>query len=264
MPCGSDQALYLYDYSGGRPRRVLENLGTREHDESICEVQFSKPDSNGNRSILILRNAIQCGSSWNRLAYDLYRYSGGAGVVGKVLEGDHGIWFGNYAPLVQLTFDELLLEVRDRSIDGGLHNRAHILHYKESGSSMERVDPIALQPHDFVDEWLTRRWPEMERWSDPGMKGWHEFLASEPAFGEIQLVQRCTERGLWQVRIHFDQIQGKRLPEAVEVYFLVEQSDTYRFRMREISFHRQEGCPGESAPPLRGPSLLGTNQVTSF
>ena len=66
VPCGYDDAVYVYDYSQGPPRRVLQRYGTREHDESIAAVLFSKRDATGRQLILTLRYAVQCGSSLER------------------------------------------------------------------------------------------------------------------------------------------------------------------------------------------------------
>lgn len=138
VPCGNDDAVYIYDYSQGRPRRVLESHGSRDHDESISDVRFSKRDAIGNQLILTLRYAVQCGSSWNMLSYDLFRLSATAGAAAPILGGEQGVWFGANNPYqLRLEPEELLMEVRDRSIDGGIHNRAHVLHFKATGSIAE-------------------------------------------------------------------------------------------------------------------------------
>jgi len=93
VPCGNDDAVYIYDYSQGQPRRVLESHGTRDHDESVSDVRLSKRDAVGNQLILTLRYAVQCGSSWNMLSYDLFRLSGTAGAAVPILGGEQGIWF---------------------------------------------------------------------------------------------------------------------------------------------------------------------------
>ena len=136
-------------------------------------------------------------------------------MAAPMLGGEQGIWFGSDHPYqLRLEPGELLMELRDRSIDGGIHNRAHVLHFKATGSTAERIDPVALQPQDFVDEWLTRPWPEMESRSAASggdkLKKWHEFLAGDFVAGEFQLVQRCREQtGQWQVGIDLDWIKGK-------------------------------------------------------
>jgi hypothetical protein len=266
VPCGSDDAIYIYDYSQGEPRRVLESHGTRGHDESISDVRFSEHDAIGNQLVLTLRYGVQCGSSWNALSYDLYRLSATANVAAPIVSGTHGIWFGADNPYqLRLGPNELLMEVRDRSIDSGIHNRAHVLHFKAASSAAERIDPVALQPQDFVDEWLTRQWSEMESRSAEGgrdkLKQWHEFLAGDFVAGEFQFVQQCRDKiDQWQVAIDLDWIKGNELPEGLRLYFLVQQSDQYRFKMVGISFNRHEGCPGESQPNLESPTLFPANE----
>jgi hypothetical protein len=153
------------------------------------------------------------------------------------------------------------MEVRDRSIDGDIHNRAHVLRYRAVASVVERVDPVALQPRDFADEWLTRPWTEMEsRSAGAGrgkLKAWHEFLAGDFVAGEFTIVQACKEKpGLWQVGIDLDWIKGKETPEPLSVFFLVRQADQYRFQVTGIGFDRQEGCPGDGRPGEESPSLF--------
>ena len=46
------------------------------------------------------------------------------------------------------------------------------------------------------------------------------------------------------------------LPESLRLYFLVQQSEQFRFKMAGVSFDRQDGCPGESEPSFARPSLL--------
>lgn len=267
VPCGSDDAVYIYDYGQGQPRRILESHGTRDHDESISDVRFSRRDAVGRELILTLRYGVQCGSSWNMLSYDLYRLSPTAGTAARILSGEHGIWFGHNNPYqLRLEPDDLLMEVHDRSIDADIHSRPHVLHFKATDATTERIDPVALQPQDFVDEWLTRPWSEMEsRSADSGrdkFKKWHEFLAGDFAAGNFEFVQQCQEQtDHWQVAVDLDWIKGKELPEDLRVYFLVRQSGQYRFEMTGISFDRQEGCPGESRRSSASPTLFPGNEM---
>jgi hypothetical protein len=267
LPCGRDDVVYVYDYSQGSPRRILESAGSRDHDESILSVHFSKYSATRSQQILTLRFAVQCGSSWNGISYDLYRYSPQSTVAEPALSGMHDIWFGDDGPFVRLTSDDLLMEMRDRSIDSEIHNRAHVLHFRTTDGNTARVEPVALQPQDFVDEWLTRPWSEMASLSDDEkseydnqtkLEKWHKFLGGNFGAGEFSLVQSCSEKpNQWQIGVDLHSIQGKNLPEPLGVYFLVQQlEEPYRYKMTDISFSRQEGCPGESGPSLEKPTLF--------
>jgi hypothetical protein len=254
MPCGAEDSAYIYDYSQGSPRRVLEVNPSRDDDETLSGVHFSPRSQTGGQSILVLRFPIQCASTWSTLSYDLFRQSA-AGVPAVLsLSGDREIKDWDYE--VRLTPDELLIELQGRSIDAGILIRTHELRYD---SKSRRIDPVALLPQDFVDEWLTRPWAEMESRSVGSsrekLKQWHEFLGD--GAGEFSLVQACTERrSQWQIGVELYWVHDKELPEPLRVYFLVQQADPYRFEMSGISFERQDGCPGEGQASSDRPSLF--------
>jgi hypothetical protein len=256
---GSDDVAYIYDYSGGSPRRALESHATRDHDESLSEVAFSKRDANGAQLILTLRYAVQCESSWNGLSYDLFRYSPALGAAVPILDGNEIIYFGSDNPSAfRLEPNELLLEVNGLSMDVDILVRTHVLHYDAAKASIERVDPVALQPQDFVDEWIRQPWQEMETRSAEGgrdkLKKWHEFLNGGHVSGEFNLVQRCTDTpSQWQIAVDLRWLSDKVLPEPLAAYFLIEESGQYRYKMIGINFVRQEGCPGGSRPNTEAP-----------
>jgi hypothetical protein len=45
------------------------------------------------------------------------------------------------------------------------------------------------------------------------------------------------------------------------VYFLVEELGKFRFQMADVSFGRQEGCPGETYPESDSPSLFSKSPM---
>lgn len=260
VPCGSHDAVYVYDYTLGSPRRVLESHGTREHDQTVEGVRISR--TNGARQVILtLRTPVQCASAWSTLAYDVFDLPSASNRSTPVLSEEHGIWFGpDPAYQIRLEPDEFFVELRSSSIDGGIHNRAHVLHYRAPDWS-NRLDPVALQPQDFVDEWLTRPWTEMESRSAPGRR-LEEWRAILPEYGSISTVQDCREHpGQWLVAIEFHRLDGKELAEPRTVYFLVRQMEQYRFRMLDVSFERLSGCPGDAGPNLGIPSLFSTPEA---
>ncbi len=126
---------------------------------------------------------------------------------------------------------------------------------------MSRIDPVALQPQDFVDEWLTHPWPEMESRSAGAsrdkLEKWHNFLSGDFVAGDINIVQPCTEKpDDWKIAVSFQWVAGKQLPEQFKLYFLVHGLGKYRFEMTAISFEPSTNCPGETPPGSENPSLF--------
>jgi hypothetical protein len=89
------------------------------------------------------------------------------------------------------------------------------------------------------------------------LEKWHDFLSGDFVAGDIEFVQSCSDRpDHWQVAITLEWIAGKELPEQFTLYFPVHGLEKHRFEMVEISFDRQDGCPGESPPSTDRPSLF--------
>ena len=247
VDCGSDDTVYVYDYSQGSPIRVVESNGTWEGFESITATHFSERTAEGEQLFLALRDGTRCASVWTHVSYDLYSVSDIAGSVLPILSGRRSFFDDEYLK-VRLKPDELLMEFPGGSIDGAQSVRTYLLHYNIKGNSVQRINPVALQPQDFVEEWVTRSWTEMEQRSAHSerkqLKEWHEIHGGDSFQGEFDLVQRCTERAdHWQVSVN-------------GIYFLVHELRKYEYEMVDVSDHRQSGCPGESYPVSERPSLF--------
>ena len=254
--CGSDVSFDLYRFSSNSWERVLDAHGTAEWGNELLENRFSAPDPVGNRVLYLSWFGVQCGSAWDVLEYRVVRLSPEADRAEAVLSGTHSYVIGGDMN-VKITPDELLLEVEAEAMEGGYH-RTHVLHYPISGEDNARIDPVALQPQDFVHEWLIQPWSEMQSRSSASVEKWHKFLHADWGFGEYGFVQPCEERkGVTQISVGISNIADREIPEPLEVYFLVEDKGDYRFEMSEVSFVRQPGCPGEtSADYNHRPSLF--------
>jgi hypothetical protein len=265
VPCGTADSVYVYDYSGASPGRGLESRGSSGHDETVSREYFSSQDVSGSRLFLAFRNAVHCGSSSNRLSYDLFRLRPGASTATAIFSGDHGIWTGaDDGYRIQLKPDELLLELRDRSMDTRMRNRTHVLRYSVGPSAVERIDPVALQPQDFVDEWLTRPWAEMAARSSATdrdkLQKWHDFLSGDSDVAEIRVVQPCADlQDDWKIVLTMEWVAGKKMPEPFTLYFRVHGLGKYKYEMAAVSFHPPSGCPGDAPPTSSSPSLFETN-----
>jgi hypothetical protein len=240
VPCGVDEAVYLYQFDATSRTRVLED---RPLGYGSTHVELSQPDGEGRRLLLAHRWSIQCQSTWMGMAYSVYRFGLLSGLPERLLSEEHGFWLGNDGPEFDLTPDGLVVEFLDSSLDTGVHNRTHVIRY-EFKDNVRRIDPVALQAQDFVEEWLAQPWEEMESRSARGTSGMHRKLHS--AGGEYDAVVPCTVRpGTWLISLDLDQIGEKDLKEPRRSYFLVRELGKYRYRMEAVSEEEPSGCPGK-------------------
>jgi hypothetical protein len=244
VSCGFDVSLYLYRFKANSRSRLLEADGARENGDELSDIRFSAPDKSGSRLLYASWFGVQCASFWNVLDYRLFRIDAEGDHARPTLSERHS-YFG-YESDVRRAPEELLVELSDRAIEGGFR-RTYVMHYSIGADSVQRVDPVALRPQDFVHEWMLRPWSEMQSRSSAALEKWHRFLHADPVYGEYELAQPCAERpGVTQTGVAFDSIGELEIPKPLSVYFLVEDQGDYRYKMSEISFDRQEGCPGET------------------
>ena len=110
---------------------------------------------------------------------------------------------------------------------------------------VHRLDPIAFQPQDFVEEWLTQPWNEMQSRSVPQTQDWHAKLHSDYLSGEYSDVVPCIVRpGRWLISLEIRRIGEKELPELLDAYFLVRDLGNYSYQMEAVSASAPPECPG--------------------
>jgi hypothetical protein len=134
-----------------------------------------------------------------------------------------------------------------------VHNRTNVFNYDLS-DGVCRLDPVAFQPQDFAEEWLTRPWSEMQSRSLPETEPWHTKLRGEYVMGEYSSVVPCTAHpGRWLVNIEVTDIGEKSLPEPINSYFLVRELSKYRYQMESVSENKPKGCAGSGAASDKHP-----------
>jgi hypothetical protein len=246
--CGNDESVYIYRFSQKRVR-LLEAHGNGKWGSGIFETRFSGPDAAGSRVFYASWYNVQCGSSWNELDYRLFRFGPGQEQAAPLFSSTHS--FNTDAEVhVKLSPSELLLEFTAGAMEGGFR-RTYVLHYSIGSQGVERIDPVALQPQDFVHEWLMEPWEEMQSRSGSSdtLVKWHKFLHADLVLGDYEFVQPCINRpGVIQVGVDLRFIGDHEIPEPLSVYFLVKDKGNYSYEMSELSFKRQDGCPGETPP----------------
>ncbi len=257
--CGADESVYAYRRTKTGVARILEAATTnRAYGEALSRLSFSVPDGDGNQLALLTTIGAQCASNWNTVRYRLFRVPPREAPAVTLLDQSHSSFEASERFESEVLPAEFTVEMRDRSVDGGLHNRTHYLRYRVAGASVERVDPVALQAQDFVDEWVTRPWTEMESRSAATSREtlgkWHEALHADFVAGMFTLAQPCKDRpGVAQFGIEFHAAAGHDWPEPLAVFFLVRELRSGGYQMLDVSFNRQEGCPGEGEPRGESP-----------
>ncbi len=222
--CTMSTSVYLYEWQrGGWTRR----FALEERMEAVEHVEVGPPDAYQNRLVLVLGNSWGCASMWQQLYVRLFRV---AATQQLLRGGEQTVYMGFEEESYhgKLETKGALIEYVSSGTDTEL--RRFILHFEIDGESVRRVEPVALTAQDFVDEWLNSQ--------------------RDHAFWDFDFVQHCPGNAdHWQIGV------TKNDDDDDALYFMVEQSPNYRFRILDVSKERQEGCPGEDPPREIGPNF---------
>jgi hypothetical protein len=259
--CGYDESAYIYERQGDHWRFLTQNEQNDYSDkaynvQNFLAVRVSPADVAWNEPappplVLTLGAAPWCSSNWQALYTRLWRTSPTNPSPAALLSKDDSLYIGMDPAVAEgsLTKNDVLIEFRDHSIDSGILIRPHVLHYRISaGDTLERIAPVALNPNDFVDEWLTSPWDESLHWSgqkdigalEKAYRATHSQKNKDFVFGEFDgNATRCRrDQTLWQVAFAPDDGTGSG-PAA---HFLVRWTAPYTFMMMGAQDRQYPGC----------------------
>jgi len=233
IECGTDQAVYFYRFERDRRVRVFaDHPGEYEG----AQIQVSEADASGRRLLLVHYYSVQCASMWMGMAYSVYRVDTGE----RLIEETHSFRLTDDGPHFTIRADELSIEFVDWSIDMLQLMRDYILHYSLA-YEVKRIDPLALSPQGFVEEWLTEPWSEMESRSAVETKSWHESLHADFVSGEFRLAAPCpAKHDLWLVGYDINRVGDKEFDPPLPAFMLVKDLGDNRYRMESVS--ERGGC----------------------
>lgn len=248
IECGFDESAYLYSWSEEGWRRVWQSEQNKYTEsaykpQTIHAVRVSSYNRANEYLVLTLGSQSWCSSAWRTVYYRVFRL-GPDPEATPLIDGEEGAYLGNDPPIQgSVSRDEVLVEFAIRSIDAGVHNRKAVRDFRINSGGVKRIDPLALSPRDFVDEWMTRDWREAALWSESAgrksSRDWHTRLHKDFVSGEFLCpTMHCpTTPDLWQV--------GFGAADAGMTYFLVRWRPPFRFSIVQVADHTWSTCTEE-------------------
>lgn len=242
--CGSDSMLILYRHESGRWRETMVRRSPpyQEIKGGWEDLRFavSPPDAQGRWFVATASTTPWCTSAWHGLPYELAR-PGPSPERPRVFFRDKSIiYLGDEADLtLRAERDSFELRHTGASIDPAVHNRRHLRRYSVRGETVRRVQPVAENVRDFVDEWIVSPWSEAKDWSapDPALAGSHGRLHPDryALLDEFASIRSCGG-SLTQLEIG--------APEGPGWFFLVRGSEAGPWRMERVARQAKAECSG--------------------
>jgi hypothetical protein len=161
IACGSDTVLLVYSNASGTWKRSLL-WQSKPYTEisgafgDIYETLLLKPDYQGNPLLLVLHGTPWCTSTMSR--FDMDAFELGAATGGKPMwHGTHEYRRADLDPPLSLRATTNGFEVRTSVSANGRGDRIArrgVMRYAVGSDGIHRVEPIAMNAADSLDEWF--------------------------------------------------------------------------------------------------------------
>jgi hypothetical protein len=259
IPCGADpdSAIYVFQERVREWKLVLATDAdfdpVGDDQESSMQYRLSPPDPHGNWFLAIAHSPPACGPTPASLRYKILR-PGPSPDEPQVVFDHREPLDPKFHPPFRLQVDEAwfaLTRGKERKLDG--EPGVSIERYQISGDRISRLQPLALKPEDFLDEWVSLGWDEAARWStqsaDADLQSWHSRInALAHDSTEIEFVQPCPAQPsadeTWLAGLWIDQ---KLNPTAENERLYIVVSERKRaFFVDSVQTSRPPGCPGKT------------------
>ncbi|MEO7692296.1 MAG: hypothetical protein ABIS51_23635 [Sphingomonas sp.] len=265
--CGFDQSAYVYRHGPSGSWTLLlateqDRYGKDDYAPQMFVAINASPsgvawdDPAPPPLVATLGLHPWCSSNWQMLYTRLWRASDTNPTPRPLIDRTDSLYIGvDQIAAARLTPTDLLIEYQAGSVDGSSLIRTHVAHYLiKPGDAIERIAPVALSPNDFVEEWMTSKWPDAARWSDPAANPaalvvLHATPGSADIYGEFDgQAKRCrSDPTLWQAGFSRSADEGKR--DLPPVYYKVRWMAPYHFTLVDGGPKPFPGCDEEVAMP---------------
>ena len=240
IECGFDESVYLYKaLPGDGWQRIWQNeqnsyIKDTYQPQTIVSVDADFDTTTKDFLVMTLGRNPWCQSNWHNVYFRVFRP--GPGPEGRPVVDDKGWAFVAGNPINGVTTSkDALFEFITFRTNGDF--RSAVRHYRIDHDVATLIDPVALSPMDFVEEWVALDWTkDARRFSESAqLMEWHRKLThrSEDFRYDFPTYHCQATPDQWQLAY---ENAGKR------TYFKVRWRPPYRFTMVEVSTQPDRKC----------------------
>jgi hypothetical protein len=208
---------------------------------SNFEYRISPPDSKGHWFTVATHINPWPTSCWQSLFVDVVRPQD-LGFEYRFFHSEqYGYICDDDAPYIRsVAVNQFQFHARVTSVDESQLSSLSIMTYKIVGDDVIRVPPVALNPVNFVDEWLRSKWETAADWSAAGnlsrLRQQHERYGKLTS-DDFVAYRSCATPSVTEIKLADFDGNGPSL------FFLVKSSNT-RFTMLQMNTRHTPSCNG--------------------
>jgi hypothetical protein len=260
IACGFDSVLLGYEQSGGAWKQVLR-WQSPAYDTVIgafgdfFDYEVLSQAGSKNWLIAVSHGSPWCTSNMSGFNVDLLQPSGDQALPQTLFHRNPN-YRRDTDPVMNAEPGGFELRMTGESIDMSIIMRPVIYRFELEGSRLIRVQPIALNGRDFVDEWLESPWDDASRWSAAAgsaeLKKVHERIAAlmDPNAKNWPMLDFGPVRGCSDAKAHYQveldeewvDEKGNSRPDR-PTYFQIEEGKN-SFTMLSAAANADPRCTG--------------------
>ncbi len=254
IECGNDSILLIYEFQEGTWQQALrwQSGGYEAIKEAFGDFfeYFVLLQPSGKWLVAAAHGTPWCSSRFSAFAVDLIQPVRDNASQQTLQHQEYG-YSRDEGVVPKLRPDGFELRMQVNSLDLDLLTRRGIYRFQLIGNRLERIQPIAINGRDFVDEWLQVPWANAKQWSDPANL---DNLAKESAFLNYKknpsrpIASYGPVRGCSDSQKHF-QVELDLDPGPTH-YFQIQQGDN-SFTMLSAATQPDVRCKGPNLMPQR-------------
>jgi hypothetical protein len=254
IECGNDSILLIYEFHEGAWLQALrwQSGGYEAIKEAFGDFfeYFVLLQPSGKWLVAAAHGTPWCSSRFSAFAVDLIQPVRDNASQQTLQHQEYG-YSRDEGVVPKLRPDGFELRMQVNSLDLDLLTRRDIYRFQLIGNRLERIQPIAINGRDFVDEWLQAPWSDAKRWSDAANL---DSLAKEKTSFDLKnnsgrpmlsfgAVRSCSD-DLKHFQVELD------LHPGPTHYFQIKQGDN-SFTMLSAATQPNASCKGADLMPKR-------------